>query len=111
RSACGGTHVRMTGEIGPILIVGTERVRKQVRVHFVCGLRAVSHARQAHRELERIGQTLSVGLLDAAAAVIALSEERQRDRKRIEDLEARLLDYEAAELPVEDGIVAAVFQG
>src|SRR5213079_3565134 len=41
RSACGGTHVRATGEIGAILIRKVERVRKSARLEFVCGLRAV----------------------------------------------------------------------
>jgi alanyl-tRNA synthetase len=45
RSACGGTHVRATGEIGPILITGTERVKKSVRLEFLCGARAVRRAR------------------------------------------------------------------
>jgi len=98
RSACGGTHVRMTGEIGPILILGTERVRKQVRVHFVCGSRAIRHARQTNRALERIGQMLSVGPLDSPNAVRALWEERQGSRKRLEEMETKLLEYEAAEL-------------
>ena len=31
RSACGGTHVRTTGEIGPILITGIDRAKKQTR--------------------------------------------------------------------------------
>src|SRR5207244_3410508 len=34
RSACGGTHVRMTGEIGPVLITGIERAKKQTRIEF-----------------------------------------------------------------------------
>ena len=37
RSACGGTHVRATGEIGAITLRGTERMRKQTRVEFLCG--------------------------------------------------------------------------
>jgi len=111
RSACGGTHVRMTGEIGPILILGTERVRKQVRVHFVCGSRAIRYAREANRVLERIGQMLSVGPLDAANAVRALWQEHQASRKRMEELDEKLLDYEAAELLPEDGIVARAFKG
>jgi len=37
RSACGGTHVRTTGEIGPILLRRTEKIRQSVRVEFVCG--------------------------------------------------------------------------
>ena len=45
RSACGGTHVRATGEIGPILIRKVERVRQLVRLEFVCGARAIRRAR------------------------------------------------------------------
>src|SRR5262249_53895408 len=41
RSACGGTHVRTTGEIGPILITGFEKSKKQTRVEFICGNRVV----------------------------------------------------------------------
>ena len=40
RSAFGGTHVRATGEIGPILLSRTEKIRQSVRVEFVCGGRA-----------------------------------------------------------------------
>src|ERR1035441_9702314 len=34
RSACGGTHVRTTGEIGPILLRRTEKIRQSVRLEF-----------------------------------------------------------------------------
>jgi alanyl-tRNA synthetase len=40
RSACGGTHVRATGEIGAILIRKVERVKQLVRLEFLCGERA-----------------------------------------------------------------------
>src|SRR5206468_9544489 len=49
KSACGGTHVRMTGEIGPILITRIERAKKQVRVEFLCGGRVLRYARDANR--------------------------------------------------------------
>jgi alanyl-tRNA synthetase len=45
-NACGGTHVRSTGQIGAILVRKTEKVKQGVRVEFVCGLRAVSIARR-----------------------------------------------------------------
>jgi alanyl-tRNA synthetase len=45
-NACGGTHVRGTGQIGSILLRKTEKVRQGVRVEFVCGLRAVATARR-----------------------------------------------------------------
>ena len=43
-SACGGTHVRRTGEIGLIALVRVEKHRGRSRVHFVCGRRALADA-------------------------------------------------------------------
>lgn len=40
-SACGGTHVRRTGEVGVIKVLGWERVRGHVRFEFLCGERAL----------------------------------------------------------------------
>lgn len=110
RSACGGTHVRMTGEIGPILVTGLERARKQTRVQFICGDRVLRYARQANRTLETISQTISAPPFETAAAVRALWDDHQASRKQIEDLESRLIDYEAAEFPVENGLAIAAFK-
>ncbi len=41
-SACGGTHVRRTGEIGLIKVIASERIRGNVRFTFVCGGRALA---------------------------------------------------------------------
>jgi len=60
RSACGGTHVRSTSEIGPVLIRKLEKVRGSVRVEFVCGLRALRQARGDYRILSDISRELSV---------------------------------------------------
>ena len=51
RSACGGTHVRSTAEIGPTFIRKLDKVRGNVRVEFVCGLRALRQARRDYRLL------------------------------------------------------------
>jgi alanyl-tRNA synthetase len=109
RSACGGTHVRGTAEIGSILITGTERAKKQVRVQFICGDRVLRYARFANRSLHSISQTISAGLPDAAGAVRNLWDEHQRARKHIEDLESQLLDVEAERFPIEHGIGMGAF--
>jgi alanyl-tRNA synthetase len=110
KSACGGTHVRMTGEIGPILITGTERAKKQTRVEFLCGGRVVRYARDANRVLDVISQTISSAPMDSAVAVKSIWDDLQRSRKRIEELESKLLDVEAAQFPAEDGLAVAVFK-
>ncbi len=111
RSACGGTHVRMTGEIGPILITGFERAKKQTRVQFICGDRVLRYARAANRTLETISQTISAPALESAAAVRTLWDEQQAGKKRIEELEDRLMDYEAAEFPIRNGLAVGTFKG
>lgn len=58
--ACGGTHVRATGQIGCILVRKTEKVKQGMRVEFVCGLRAVALARKDFTTL-----TQAAGLLSA----------------------------------------------
>ena len=110
RSACGGTHVRMTGEIGPILITGLERAKKQTRVQFICGDRVLRYARQANRTLETISQTISAAPFETGGSVRTLWDEHQIARKKIDELESKLMDYEAAEFPVENGLAIGTFK-
>ncbi|MDQ3995788.1 MAG: DHHA1 domain-containing protein [Gemmatimonadota bacterium] len=91
RSACGGTHVRRTGEIGPIFVRRIDRVKKQVRLEFVCGLRAVRRARADLDILLRLAQSLSAALDDVPAIV-----ESQAERLRAADAQRRRLDTELA---------------
>jgi alanyl-tRNA synthetase len=87
RSACGGTHVRATGEIGAILIRRVERVRKSARLEFVCGLRAMRRARTDFEALTRIATSLSAALDDAPALVSAQAEQlraAENERRRLE---------------------------
>jgi alanyl-tRNA synthetase len=50
-TACGGTHVQSTGQIGAILLRKVENVKQGIRAEFVCGLRAVATARQDYATL------------------------------------------------------------
>jgi alanyl-tRNA synthetase len=71
RSACGGTHVSSTGEIGPVLLRGTEKVRGNLRLEFVCGARAVRRARADCDALTRIARVFSSSLDEAPDLAIA----------------------------------------
>jgi alanyl-tRNA synthetase len=87
RSACGGTHVRSTSEIGPVLLRSVEKVRKSTRIEFVCGTRAVRRARRDFEALTSIGASLSASVDDAASLVASQSErlkEADNARKKLE---------------------------
>ena len=60
-NACGGTHVHSTGQMGVLLIRGTERMRQGLRVEFVCGVRAAVIARHDLATLTGAAGALSVG--------------------------------------------------
>jgi alanyl-tRNA synthetase len=87
RSACGGTHVRSTAEIGAVLLRSSEKIRKTTRVEFLCGHRAIRRARRDLEALAKIAGSLSSSL-DDAPAVVATQAERLRDadnaRKKLE---------------------------
>lgn len=109
RSACGGTHVRATGEIGPILLRSTEKMKKTTRVEFVCGHRALRRARRDFESLVAVATGLSVSLDDAAASVAAQSERLKDAETARRRAEKTLADYRARELygmttPNADGV-------
>jgi alanyl-tRNA synthetase len=98
RIACGGTHVRLTGEIGPVLIRRLEKIRNHVRVEFLCGMRAVRRARADYTALARIAQSFSTSM-DETPAVAASQVEAARDSERIKrKLEMELARYQGREL-------------
>jgi len=63
-TACGGTHVRATGQIGSILLRKIEKVKQGVRVEFVCGQRAVSTARRDYTTLTEAAAVYSSHIHD-----------------------------------------------
>jgi alanyl-tRNA synthetase len=98
RSACGGTHVRATGEIGAILIRKVERVRKAVRLEFLCGMRAVRRARADQELLARLAAQYSAAQDELPALVEAQRAELKDAVAGRREAEAQLDRYRAAEL-------------
>lgn len=91
RSACGGTHVQNTSEIGPVHIRGSEKVRGNVRLAFVCGGRALRQSRRDFEQLSAVSRALGVPF-ESAAEAAARMRERLNDTER----SAKKLAAEAA---------------
>jgi alanyl-tRNA synthetase len=113
RSACGGTHVAKTSEIGSILLRRQEKVRQGLRIEFVCGERALRRARRDLEILSRVARVFSGSIDDAAKLVegqAAQLTELQSANKRLSE---SLATYRAAELhgaavPRADGVRVVV---
>lgn len=98
RSACGGTHVRSTAEIGAILLRSVEKVRKTTRVEFVCGLRAIKRARGDYESLTRIATSLSASIADAATIVGAQADKLKDSESGRKKLAKELAVFRAGAL-------------
>jgi alanyl-tRNA synthetase len=103
-NACGGTHVRSTGQIGGLLIRSAERVSRGFRVEFVCGLRAVHTARQDFELLGRAAGVLSTKAAEIPLAVERLLAETKAAAKEKHRMLEELATYHATRLVVEEMI-------
>jgi len=91
RSACGGTHVRSTGEIGAVLLRRIEKVRQASRVEFLCGHRATGRARADYDALAGMARIFSAPLDEVPALAAA-----QLEALRAQDKARRKLELELA---------------
>lgn len=106
-SACGGTHVNRTGQIGSILLRKTEKVRQGFRVEFVAGQRAVSTARRDFSALTQAAALFSAQIYDVPQQARKSLEETRSLRKQLEqsmeDLAASQAKALLAESPENQG--------
>ncbi|MDR3699868.1 MAG: alanyl-tRNA editing protein [Candidatus Sulfopaludibacter sp.] len=98
RSACGGTHVRATGEIGAVLLRKVEKVRQTSRVEFLCGGRAIRRARADYEALSRTAQLFSAPLDEVPGMVAAAQETARAGDKARRKLELDLAGHQGREL-------------
>jgi alanyl-tRNA synthetase len=84
-TACGGTHVNASGQIGSILLRKIEKVRQGTRVEFVCGNRAVRMTRRDYSALGEAAALFSAKLWDVPDQIRKNVEESKLLRKQKDD--------------------------
>jgi Ser-tRNA(Ala) deacylase AlaX len=105
-NTCGGTHVRSTGELESLKLLGTESLRGGTRLFFVAGGR-VRRRLEAHERRNAALRTL-LGAPDAelaSALEIRLEQARSLDR-RVRGLEEELAELVVRALAAEPGTLA-----
>jgi alanyl-tRNA synthetase len=113
--ACGGTHVKTTGQIGNIQLRKMEKVKQGQRVEFVCGARALRTARKDFEVLSETATLYSSHVWDVPAQSEKLIDSGKAMQKQQQKLLSEIAELSAqqtlAQTPMEGGrkIVARYF--
>jgi len=116
-TACGGTHVNRTGQIGGVFLRKTEKVRQGYRVEFVAGQRAVTTARRDFNTLTETAGLFSAHIYEIPQHTRRFLEDIRSLRKQVEQSQEELVAAQAASLLAEtsesDGrkVVVRTFSG
>lgn len=98
-SACGGFHVKNTGNINLLKITNTEKVKGNLtRVYFLAGLRAIKDYSQKDSILKNISSILTSGLYDLESKVESLLNENKDYKNSIKKLAEKNAYYLAKDL-------------
>jgi len=97
-SACGGTHVARTGELGLVALTGAERYKGGTRVEFVCGGRALLRFQAVRASLTAAARLLSSGAAEVPAAVQRLDAELRDQRHLVKRWQERAIAADAERL-------------
>ena len=96
---CGGTHVRRTGEIGPIVLLAEEAVAAGTRrLRAVVGEAARRHLSSLREERHQISDLVGVPETEVLAGVRRSLDEIQKLRRRLTSLEGELASLRSQDL-------------
>ena len=111
-NGCGGIHPTSTGQISALKILGTEKMKGNIRVSFVCGRRVLAELAMRKTVLSDVARQLSVPEKEAADALAKIMTTQKTTEKELARLKDELLSFEAKALAGSDHMVlSAHFHG
>ncbi|HSR87367.1 MAG TPA: alanine--tRNA ligase [Pontiella sp.] len=86
KELCGGTHVQMTGDIGPFRIVSESSVAAGIRrIEAVTGMEALNWSAEEHELLTSLSQSLSVKPADLPERIKAMADQARTAEKQLKE--------------------------
>lgn len=108
-NGCGGIHPTSTGQVSLIKIMGTEKMKQNIRIHFVCGQRVLAQLAMRKNVLNDVARQLSVPEEQAADALRKFAATAKVTDKSLAEAQDKLLEFEAKELASKN-VAAAVYE-
>ena len=105
-SHCCGTHLRSTGEINMLRILGAEKYNGMTRVSFIAGRRVLNDSRLLRNNADIVSRALKVPVAETAQAALTLLEKTGALERHVKTLEETLALFKATELLQKAGILA-----
>ncbi|MFC4409098.1 alanine--tRNA ligase-related protein [Chungangia koreensis] len=110
-NGCGGTHPSTTGQVSAIKVLSTERQKKKVRIHFVCGDRVLAQLHKKNEIVSEAMKSLSSPEEEVPEVIEKILATNRALEKSLEASKEELLVFEANGLmeKVQDGMVTSAF--
>lgn len=97
-SPCCGTHVRATGEIGMLRVLGAERYKGMTRVAFIAGRRCHRESRMLRKNVEIISRALKTPVQETGRGVLEYMEKFAALERRLKAREEEAAERKAEAL-------------
>jgi alanyl-tRNA synthetase len=97
-SACCGTHVMSTGQLGVMKLLKTEKQKGNVRLHFKCGKRALTDYQVSHEIIQQLSNKFSTNRTQFLDSIVKLEIEAKRMQKELDQLREINDEFIAKEL-------------
>lgn len=105
RCACCAPHVSSTGEIGLIKFTDSEAYKGGIRIHMLCGMRALRDFSAKQQSLEHIARRLSCTSENATEFFDKFCADTAQLRQTVSDLRKELVEQKAAAVQPTDGSI------
>lgn len=116
-TACGGTHVARTGEVGLIKVLKLEKRGDKTRIEFRCGGRALNDYQGKHRVISQLASEMNSRYEDVPDNVAKLRAELKAAQMALKETRELLIDFEVVKLLAEASqhnghkLIQVVFEG
>ncbi len=97
-SACGGTHVARTGEVGLVKVTRTERRANGFRIEFRCGQRALKDYNLKSWVVNQLMAELTTAAADLPNSVQRMREQSKTANRQLKRQSKQLIALESAKL-------------